>query len=167
MEKFTIRRVRPEDAMDIADIYRYYVEETTVSFEEIALTTEEMAARIGWISAECHYFVAVSDNDNRVMGYCYAHPWKERPSYRRTLETTVYLRHGETSRGVGRRLMERLIEACRSDEGCHVLIACITTENEGSCRFHASLGFKEVSHFHEVGYKLGRYLDVTDMELLV
>ena len=160
----TIRRVLPEDACQIADIYNYYVRETTVSFEVAVLSVEDMRGRIERILGEYPYFVA--ERGGEILGYCYAHEWKESPAYRRTFENTVYLRHGLTSHGVGRRLMETLIDACR-DVGCHALIACITTENEGSRRFHRALGFREVSHFSEVGYKLGRYLDVTDMELLL
>lgn len=165
MEKIAIRPVRLEDAEQIAEIQRYYVEETTVVFDESALTAHEMAMCIQAISSEWPYYVA--ERNGTVIGYCYVHPWKERPSYRHTLETTVYLRHGEESRGVGRMLMERLISECSLMEEVHALIACITAENDRSVRFHASLGFREVSHFIAVGRKFGRWLDVVDMELLI
>lgn len=160
---FVIREVNPAaDAAEIADIYRYYVEETTVSFEEKALSGSEMSRRIAGIYPRYPYFVA--ECGGVIAGYCYVHPWKERLCYRHTLETTVYLRHGMTSGGIGRALMLRLLDACRERGDVHALIACITTENEGSRRFHASLGFSEVSHFREVGCKFGNLLDVTDME---
>ena len=50
---------------------------------------------------------------------------------------------------------------------CCALIACITANNHASCRLHEALGFKKVSHFERVGYKLGQYLDVVDYELLL
>lgn len=163
-----IRRVTAADVAAIApavsDIYKYYVEQTTVSFEHIAPSASEMCARLEEIAAEHPCFVAESAEG--LAGYAYVHPWKVRPAYNRTLETTIYLRHGMTSRGVGRRLMLSLIEACRLTD-CHALIACITHENDGSLRFHESLGFRTVSEFKEVGYKFGRYLDVTDMELIL
>lgn len=165
MSELRIRAVSPSDAEAIAGIYRYYVENTTVTFDEESPGVDDTRLKIAWISGEWPYLVA--ELDGEVAGYCYVHPWKEKKAYRPTLETTVYLRQGLTSGGVGRALMERLIAECRAREDVHALIACITAENEGSRRFHASLGFEEVSLFREVGFKFGRYLDVVDMELIL
>ena len=63
-------------------------------------------------------------------------------------------------------LMERLIADCR-EAGLHVLIACITADNEASCRFHEKLGFEKVSEFRQVGRKFDRWLDVADYELIL
>lgn len=163
MSEIKIRPVTASDAEAIAEIYRYYVENTTVTFDEVPQSVAQVEAALTRI--EWPYLVA--EVDGNVAGYCYVHPWKEKVAYRQTLETTVYLRHGMTSRGVGRLLMEQLIEECRRMGSVHALIACITAENEGSRRFHGALGFEEVSLFREVGFKFGRYLDVADMELIL
>lgn len=164
MNELKIRSVTPADAEAITGIYRYYVENTTVTFDEEPPSVAETKATVARISQAWPYLVA--EIEGVIAGYCYAHPWKEKAAYRQTLETTVYLRHGLTSRGIGRRLMERLIEMCGARGDVHSLIACVTAENEGSRRFHSSLGFEEVSLFREVGFKFGRYLDVADMELI-
>ena len=106
----------------------------------------------------------VWEEQGRVKGYCYAHPWKERPAYRHTLETTVYLDPACTGRGIGTRLMHALIGECRG-RGAHALVACITAGNEPSCRLHRRLGFRQVSEFHDVGFKHGQWLGVVDYEL--
>lgn len=165
MNELKIRVVSPSDATAIASIYRYYVENTTVTFNEETPTDDETRETIVRISQTWPYFVA--EIDGEVVGYCYVHPWKEKEAYKSTLETTIYIRHGLTSCGVGRRLMSCLIDECKAMGSVHALIACVTAENEGSRRFHASLGFEEVSLFREVGFKLGRYLDVVDMELIL
>lgn len=164
-EDCILRPVRPEDAIAITGIYNHYVRHTTVTFEEEPLDVDEMRRRVDSLQAAYPFIVAVSA-DGTVIGYCYAHPWKKYSAYRGTLETTIYLRDGHTSHGLGRRLMRALVDECRRG-GFHTLIACITAENEGSIRFHESLGFVPVSHFREVGYKFGRYLDVVDMQLLL
>lgn len=158
---WTLRPVSPSDAADITIIYNRYIAETTISFETEPLTVEQMRQRIGTLSA-FPYFVC--EEAGAVVGYCYAHPWKERAAYARTLETTVYLAHGACHRGIATALMHRLIDACRQ-RGFHTLIACITDDNAASIRFHERLGFTAVSHFHEVGRKFGRWLGVVDMEL--
>ncbi|MCC8115020.1 MAG: N-acetyltransferase family protein [Bacteroidales bacterium] len=159
-----IRQATRADAEQIAQIYDPYVRNTAISFETDPVTTEQMADRITEISAHGPYFVA--EEHGRILGYAYAHPWKERAAYSLTLETTVYVSPTEKGRGIGTALMARLIDDCRR-RGFTALIACITAENDASIIFHNRLGFEQVSHFHKVGYKLGRYHDVIDMELLL
>ena len=158
-----VRPVRENDAAAITDIYNYYVGETTVSFETAPLSVGEMLQRIRTISAGFPYFVA--EEEGRVVGYSYAHLWKEREAYCHTWEVTIYLDKDCKGRGIGSRLMRRLVDACRDAGGCRQLVACITEENADSIAFHSRMGFEKVSHFKRVGFKFGRWLDVVDMEL--
>ena len=158
-----IREVRAaEDAAAIAAIYNEYVLHTTISFETAALPPHAMQARIEAYAAECPYLVY--EEAGRILGYCYAHRWKERAAYARTWESTIYLAPEAQGHGIGRALMQELITRCRA-AGCRVLIACITQGNERSCRFHEALGFRLASHFHAVGEKFGQLLDVVDYEV--
>lgn len=158
-----IREVQAEaDAAAIAAIYNEYVLHTTISFETEPLTPQAMRARIENFAAHCPYLVY--EVDGNISGYCYAHPWKERAAYAHTWETTIYLAPGIQGKGIGRALMQELISRCRA-AGCRVLIACITQNNDRSCYFHESHGFRQASHFHAVGEKFGQVLDVVDYEL--
>lgn len=159
-----IRPVLLTDAAAIAAIYREYVLTTTVTFETEAVSEAEMRQRIADFSAHGPYFVF--EEGGKVVGYCYAHRWKERQAFCHTLETTVYLAPEAQHRGIGRQLMDCLIAACRKTSA-HALVACITGENASSIAFHRALGFEEKSRFTEVGRKFGRWLDVVDMELLL
>ena len=151
-----------EDAAAIAGIYNEYVLHTTISFETSALSPAQMEARIAAYSAECPFLVY--EEAGAILGYCYAHRWKERAAYAHTWESTIYLAPAACGKGIGPALMQELISRCRT-AGCRVLIACITQGNERSCRFHEALGFRQASHFHAVGEKFGRLLDVVDYEL--
>ena len=84
-----IRNVSSRDAKAIVDIYNEYVVNSVATFETEPLRVEEMEGRIAGISASYPYLVYV-DHDE-VVGYCYAHAWKEKAAYKYTLETTVYL----------------------------------------------------------------------------
>lgn len=163
-----IRRVDVgTDAADIARIYNGYVTGTTVSFEVEPLSVDAMRARIADLSDGGYpYYVSFDEADGRITGFCYAHPWKERSAYNPTLETTIYLAPDVWHEGIGRALMARLIADCRAG-GYVSLIACITAENQASCRFHESLGFVKVSCFKAVGRKFGRLLDVVDYQLML
>ena len=143
-----IREVRQEDAAAIAAINNHYVMHSDASFDTEPTDGETMRQRIAAIAAACPYFVC--EEEGEVVGYCFAHPWKARPAYGLTLETTVYLAPEHTGKGIGR-----------------ALIACITGGNRASTALHEALGFRAVSHFREVGRKFGRWLDVVDYELIL
>ncbi len=160
-----IRPVKIHDAASIMNIYNHYITESTISFETEPLTLEQMQVRISEIAAKYPYFVSISERDT-LNGYCYAHTWKERAAYGKTLETTVYISPKYQNQGIGHDLMTRLIDRCR-EEGYRTLVACITATNTKSINFHKRLGFKQVSHFEKVGNKNGEELDVIDMQLIL
>lgn len=159
-----IRKVIPADSEAIAGIYNGYVKNSTATFETEPVSVEVMRRRISDIVSFCPYLVY--EADGKIAGYCYAHAWKERAAYGKTLETTIYISEEYRGMGIGRKLMAELVEECRKRD-CHALIACITAENEESRTFHLKLGFKQVSLFEKVGVKFGRRLDVADYELLL
>ncbi len=154
-----IRLVNPDDAAAIAAIYNYYVRETVISFETEPLDEVQMRDRIERTSSAFPYLVC--EVAGQVVGFAYAHRWKERAAYAGSWESTIYLHPDWCGQGIGGRLMAELIYRCR-EQGCRVLIACITGENVASIAFHERLGFCQVSHFPLVGYKMGRLLDVVD-----
>lgn len=154
-----VRNVRSDDCNAIADIYNHYVVNSTASFETEPITAGDMRRRIDVISSSYPYFVY--EVDNKIMGFCYAHAWKERAAYSKTLETTVYVADEFRGKGIGRCLISRLIDECRN-RGYEVLVACITAENNPSCNIHLKMGFRQVSLFERVGIKFGRHLDVAD-----
>ena len=159
-----IRQVELQDAKAITNIYNEYVLQSVATFDTEPVLEEEMRTRIAEISSRFPYFVY--EENQEITGYCYAHTWKEKAAYKYTLETTVYLSPRYKGKGIGRQLMERLIEECRAG-GYHALIACITEGNEASYSLHEKLGFRKVSHFEKVGLKFGRWLDVVDYELII
>ena len=159
-----IRSVTQQDASSIANIYNEYVLNSTITFETEPVTVAEMEKRINHLSKDFPYFVY--EENNEIQGYCYVHYWKEKAAYKYTLETTVYLSPNAKGKGIGTLLMKKLIETCK-EQGYHNLIACITSGNEASFYLHTKLGFKKVSHFHEVGLKFNQWLDVIDYELIL
>lgn len=159
-----IRPVTLADAKAITGIYNHYIKNTTVTFEIEPITADEMAGRIKDISAHFPYFVY--EKDGRILGYCYAHLWKQRAAYSKTLETTIYIDEHAVHHGIGSLMVEHLIKLCRA-QGYHALIACITEGNEASVKMHERLGFKQVSEFKEVGKKFGRWLGVVDLEYIL
>lgn len=158
-----IRSATPADAAAIAGIYNHYITDTIVTFEETTVTGDEMAERIAAVLADGHPWL-VAEEQGVVLGYAYASTWKGRCAYRFTLETTVYLRHGASGRGMGSALYAALLARLR-EMNIHVAVGCLALPNEDSVRLHEKLGFRKVAHFTEVGYKFERWLDVGFWEL--
>lgn len=158
-----IRPATAHDAAAMAAIYRPYVLDSTISFEEQEVGAEEMAGRVAkvqqqglpWLVVELH---------GEVLGYAYATRWRVRHAYRYSVETSVYFSAQARGQGLGGRLYRKLLQQLR-DLGVHLAIAGIALPNPPSIALHESLGFRQVATFHEVGWKAGRWLDVGYWEL--
>jgi phosphinothricin acetyltransferase len=160
-----IRPVKPEDADAICGIYNPYVLNTAVSFEETPVSTAEMEGRILSISARYPYLVW-EEKEAGLIGYAYINQWKERVSYRFSAELSIYLKEEYHGKGIGSRLMARLLEELRGTS-IHALVSGITLPNEKSVALHEKFGFKEIARFNEIGFKMNRWLDVGYWELAV
>lgn len=168
----TVREARHGDAARVAEIYNIFVTTSTATFDTEPVTAARMARRIDALTlAGYPYLVSLRGGGcggaaGQVLGFAYAHPWKDRPACAATWETSVYTDPAARGLHHGRALMAALIEACRQ-RGAHALVACITAENAESCHLHERLGFRRVSHIEQVAVKFGRTLDTADYELIL
>jgi len=151
------RAARPDDAAGILSIYAPYCESSTVSFEIIAPTVEQMCDRITRITARYPWLVA--EIDGRVVGYVYASQHRERAAYRWMIDVAVYVAPRQQRRGLGRALYSALFSILRHQNYVKAF-AGITLPNPGSIGLHEALGFRPIAVYRGVGYKAGRWLDV-------
>ena len=160
-----IRPVRTEDAAAICSIYNHYVKTSIPTFEEQPIQIDEMEERIRKISAKYPYLVW-EDETGEVTGFAYINTWKEREAYRFSAEVSVYIKDGLLGRGMGRSLMERLLEEVRKTE-IRSLVSGIVLPNDPSVALHEKFGFVQIGLFREIGFKLDRWLDVGYWELIL
>jgi len=153
-----LRAATADDAAAIADIYARFVRASAVSFETEPPGAEAMRARIE-AGGALYPWLAGEAEDGTLLGYAYAARFRDRPAYRFTVETSVYLRAGAAGRGLGRRLYEPLLAALEA-QGFTQAIAAITLPNEASVRLHERLGFVSAGIYRQVGWKLGAWHDV-------
>jgi len=159
-EEGCIRNVKETDAPDIAAIYRYYVENTTITFEAVAPTTEEMAGRIKKYTQKYPWIVMESEGE--IVGYAYACAFRERVAYRFTVEMSVYLSMAHCKKGYGRALAEVLLTELEK-RGFYTVIAGITATNQPSISLFKKLGFEPCANLVHVGYKNEEWLSVRMM----
>ena len=158
--------IRPscdEDLPTIAAIYAHHVLNGLASFEEVPPEIEEIARRRGDIVARGLPYL-VAEADGKVLGYCYAGPFRPRVAYRYTLEDSIYIDPAAVGRGLGRVLLSAVL--ARSEElGYRQMVAVIGgRETVASIRLHAALGFTEVGVLTGVGFKFGRWVDSVLMQ---
>jgi L-amino acid N-acyltransferase YncA len=159
-----IRPAITADAAAICAIYNHYVLETTITFEEAAVTPAEMESRISETLASLPWLVW--EDGAAIQGFAYASKWKGRCAYRHSAEVTVYLDPKSIGRGLGSRLYEALLLNLRQ-RNFHTVIGGIALPNPASVALHEHLGFRKVAHFEQVGWKLGRWIDVGYWQLLL
>ena len=101
-----IRPVREGDLSATLEIYRYYTEHTAISFDYAAPTMDEWREKTRKTLEKYPYFVA--EEDGKVLGYTYVGPFKGRPAYDWSVETTIYVAPDCRRNGIGRALYEAL-----------------------------------------------------------
>ena len=159
-----IRNVTPSDAERICEIYNNYVLNTAITFETSAVSIEDMKQRINNIVSSGYPYI-VYELENNIVGYCYLHAWSGRCAYSTSAEISIYIDKDHKHKGLGHEIMVYLLHNIDLTR-FHTIIAGIALPNEASVALHEKFGFKKISHFKDIGYKLNKWRDVGHWQLL-
>jgi len=154
-----IRPASEAHAGAMAAIYAHYVLNATCSFQTEPPDEQEMARRLRTLVAQgLPCLVALRGTE--LAGYAYAGRYRERPAYRHTLEDSIYVADGCRGSGIGRALLQALLE--RAAAGGHRQMVAVVGDsaNRGSIALHERAGFRQVGVLRDVGFKFGRWLDI-------
>ena len=161
-----LRPARAADVPAICCIYGLAVSAGTASFELEPPNPAEMLRRFKAIT-EAGYPYLVAELDGHVEGYAYVNAYRPRPAYRFTVENSIYLRPAIHRRGIGLRLLQRLLAECTT-RGYRQVVAVIgDSANVGSVGVHARCGFQMIGTHPNVGLKFGRWLDTVMMQIAI
>jgi phosphinothricin acetyltransferase len=151
------------DLPAITAIYAHHVLTGTGTFEETPPDEAEIAARMAKVqAAQCAWLVA--EHEGVITGYGYYSQIRDRSAYRFTAEDSIYVRQDVRGMGVGKALVQALLEHATA-RGFRQMIAVIgDSENVGSIGLHSSLGFRQVGTMKSVGLKFGQWVDVVTMQ---
>jgi L-amino acid N-acyltransferase YncA len=157
------RAAAEADLPAILAIYNRIVETSTAIYRDDPTTLEERAS---WFAARraAGFPVLVAERGGEILGFATYGDWRGAfPGYRHTVEHSVHVGEGARGLGVGAALMGHLLDLAR-EAGVHAMVGAVDADNAASLRFHDKLGFQRVAHFHEVGRKFGRWLDLVFVE---
>ena len=157
-----VRDARESDAEAVHAIYAHHVFHGTASYDIDPPSLDEIRGKMRWIIGEGWPFL-VAEANGEVVGYAYSTQFRDRAAYRFTCENSIYVDPQHTGRGIGKALLQALIE--RSGEyGFRTMIAVIGGAEPASIAVHAACGFEEVGRLKGVGWKKERWLDNVYMQ---
>lgn len=153
-----VRIATPEDHPAILAIHNHYVVHDHATFDTAPFTLAERQSWFATFDGGRHTLV-IAEDESGCLGYAAAAPFRPKPAYAATVETTVYSAPHAIGRGVGRLVMDMLLERCDAI-GVHAEVAAIALPNPASERLHASMGYQPIGMMPEVGRKFERWIDI-------
>ena len=161
--RLVVRVATEADLPAITALYADEVRQRVATYEYDAPTLADMLAR--WRHLVDHGFpYLVAEWEGRFAGYAYAGPYRNRIGYQWTVENAIYIDPALQGRGVGRALLQALVDACEA-QGFRQMVAVIGDgSNAASVRLHERMGFSTVGIVRGLGRKHGRWLDTVQMQ---
>ena len=163
-----IRDAVDTDMPAVRDLYNALIPTTTVAWTDVPQTLRERRAWFGR-QQRFGYPVVVAEVSGAVVGFAAYGSFRgsgKWPGYRQTVEHTIHVHEDCWGRGIGRSLLEALIEHARAND-VHVMVAAVDGANQESISFHERLGFTIVARMPEVGRKFDRWLELVLMQRLI
>jgi len=147
---------------EVMEIFNYYVENSLAAFPENKLPVEAYGMFLKMTQGYPAYVLRESP-ESPVVGFCFLRPYNQMPVFRETAEISYFLKPDSAQKGIGTQALRKLEEEAIK-KGIRKILACISSENIASIKFHQKNGFTECGCFHHAGKKHGRYFDLVWME---
>ncbi len=160
----TIRPATAPDCVDVAAIYKHYVDTTVITFDYDAPTAAEWNVKRADLHAARMPFLVAVDEDSVVVGYAYVSEYRTKRGYAWTVENTIYLSPEHTGKGYGKALLLALLDAVVDTPARRVIAVIAAVEGSGSIPLHAKAGFTDAGRLKRVGFKHGIWIDVVTMQ---
>jgi L-amino acid N-acyltransferase YncA len=158
---FKLVRVSADDGKQIIDIFNHYVENSFAAYPEAKVPYEFFGLFMNM--SQGYPFLVAKDENGKPLGFGLLRPHNPMPSFSKTAEITYFLAPEHTGKGIGKAILDRLLED-GTEKGITSILANISSLNPGSLAFHRKNGFVECGRFVGVGQKKGQEFDVVWMQ---
>jgi phosphinothricin acetyltransferase len=161
---WSLRDATEEDLPDVLALYRHYVRNSVVTFDEKPPTLSQFRSKFRHLQKLGYPFRLARSPQATLLGYAYVFPFREKSAFRKTVESSIYLGPASTGRGLGTVLLADLIE-CSTKAGLKEIIAVIADQGaEASLALHKKFGFSETGRMGKVGFKFERWIGIILMQ---
>jgi L-amino acid N-acyltransferase YncA len=150
-------KIRAATAADLPAVFEIYAREAREGHSTFDHEPRPMELWEQKLATDDHFIV--TEHEGVVAGYATSSPFRPKPAYVHTRETTVYLAPGHQGLGAGRLMYDALL-GLLADDGVHLVVAAVALPNPASLALHHACGFEEVGVMREVGHKHGRWIDL-------
>ncbi len=147
-KKVKIRIAQSADASGILEIYKSYILESPITFEELVPSVSDFSSRIANILEECPFLVC--EINGEIAGYAYASDYRSRAAYRWNKEVSVSAKFQRKNIALA---LYTVLFSILKTQGFANLLAVITLPNNASIALHESFGFKKCAEFQNIGFK--------------
>lgn len=151
-------------AEPIREILNEAILNSTAIYDYQPRTAAAMAAWFGAKERGDFPVLGLLDENGALAGFGSYGTFRAWPGYKYTVEHSIYVAAGYRRRGLGKELLQATIAAAR-EQGFHVLVGGIDSENAVSIRLHQAFGFQHAGRLKHVGFKFGRWLDLDFYQL--
>lgn len=146
-------------AGQILAIFNEAIANSTALYDYKPRTPESMVAWFATKRAHGFPVIGLEDDSDKLLGFASYGTFRAFPAYKYTVEHSVYVEAGHRGAGLGRTLLEAIIDEAAARD-VHVMVGAIDAANAGSIGLHQRLGFEHAGTVRQAGFKFGRWLDV-------
>ena len=145
-------------------IYNYYIENSYSNFEENKISYNQFYKTYKNIYLNKLPYLVALDKD-KVIGIAYLSNFREKSGYRFSFENTIYIHDKYIKKGVGHKLLSKLISSSKKNKKIKKIVAVIgSIDSKGSISIHKKNGFKEVGTLKKIGFKNKKWIDAILMQ---
>ena len=154
-QEIKIRDASERDLPQVRDIYNFFIQNTVITFDDKPLELGYWQDLFQLLTKNSLPFIVLSRGE-QVLGFAYVAPWRQKTSYLKIVENSIYLAAAATGKKLGSRLFLELIERCRQG-GIREIIAVIADRGaHASIALHKKHGFVEQGHLADVAVRFGK-----------
>jgi len=164
--KIRFEKMGEGDREAVIDLFNYYIENTFAAYPEKKVSYGLFDQFLKLTEGYPAFTVRDEESADRVVGFAFLRPYHPFSEFQRAAEITVFIEPGYTGRGVGSKILERIIGAAKR-KGIDTILANVSSLNESSLRFHELHSFAECGRFRRVAKKKGQDLDAVWMQLIL
>ena len=162
--EYYFENLSDKDRKPVIDIFNYFIENSFAAFPEIKVNYEFFDRILNMTQG--YPAIIVKDKLCKVIGFAFLHAYHPMETFKRVAEISYFIMPEFTGKGIGKTIIENFIKKAK-ESNIHSILACISSLNDKSIRFHLKNGFIECGRFRKIGRKFGIDFDVVWMQRML